>query len=116
MPNSPDADPANAFDTQEGYSGQDYHVDREEAEAARDPSGQVNPGADRRPADNPEGADLPPENGRRAFVDPRTGEVHGSGAGAGGGSPGEDFDSDPQAGDGYPGTGAPGEERARERP
>ena len=96
--------PARPFDTSEGYSGQDYHIDQERAEARRDPSGQVNPRADRSAAANPAGADIPPENGRRAFFDPETGEVHGSGAGAGGGNPGEDFDSDPQAGDGYPCT------------
>ena len=35
---------------------------------------------------------IPPDNGHRASVDAGTGEVHGSGAGAGGGNPGEDFD------------------------
>lgn len=52
--------------------------------------------------------DLPPDNGRRASVDPVTGEVHGSGAGAGGGQPGEDFDNDAATGDGYPLTGGEG--------
>lgn len=50
--------------------------------------------------------DLPPENGKRARVDPATGEVHGAGSGAGGGNAGEDFDSDPATGSGYPVTGA----------
>jgi hypothetical protein len=45
-------------------------------------------------------ANIPPENGKRASIDPRSGEVHGSGAGAGGGNPGEDYDSDSAAGDG----------------
>ncbi|HEX8365752.1 MAG TPA: hypothetical protein VF603_10780 [Allosphingosinicella sp.] len=41
------------------------------------------------------------ERGRRASVDRRTGEVHGSGSGAGGeGNPGEDYDRDPMAGSG----------------
>ena len=44
--------------------------------------------------------DLPPENGKRASIDSKTGAVHGSGVGAGGGSPGEDFDNDSAAGDG----------------
>ena len=48
---------------------------------------------------------MPPDNGRRAFFDQKTGTVHGSGAGAGGGNPGEDFASDAAAGDGYPQTG-----------
>lgn len=101
------ADPDNAFDTAEGYSGQEYHIDRERAEGARHPSGEVN--AERDPASPPrqEGsADLPPENGRRAWFDSATGAVHGSGSGAGGGNPGEDFDSDSAAGDGYVPTGS----------
>ncbi|MEO5492872.1 MAG: hypothetical protein ABIR08_02465 [Sphingomonas sp.] len=53
----------------------------------------------------PPAEDLPPDAGRRAFVDPKTGEVHGSGTGAGGGNPGEDYDSDSAAGDGTLPTG-----------
>lgn len=49
--------------------------------------------------------DLPPDAGRRASIDPKTGEVHGSGMGAGGGNPGEDYDQDPATGDGFPQTG-----------
>ncbi|SFP61631.1 hypothetical protein [Sphingomonas rubra] len=37
---------------------------------------------------------IPPENGKRGWIDQRTGAVHGSGSGAGGGQPGEDFDSE----------------------
>lgn len=44
--------------------------------------------------------DIPPENGKRAWIDSATGEVHGSGVGAGGGSAGEDYDSDSVTGDG----------------
>jgi len=40
---------------------------------------------------------------------PADGEVRGSGAGTGGGNPGEDYDSDSATGDGYPLTGAKGE-------
>lgn len=43
---------------------------------------------------------IPPENGKRASFDEATGAVHGSGSGAGGGNPGEDFDGDSAAGDG----------------
>jgi len=86
--------PANGFDTLDGYSGQDYHRDRESEEAARYPSGAVSPRAvapgERRTA----------ERGTAAWVDPDTGEVHGSGSGAGGGNPGEDYDSDPEGGSG----------------
>ncbi|MDT9599294.1 hypothetical protein [Sphingosinicella rhizophila] len=38
--------------------------------------------------------------GQRAAFDRKTGEVHGSGSGAGGENPGEDYDSDVQAGGG----------------
>jgi len=39
------------------------------------------------------------DRGRRPYIAP-DGSVHGSGAGAGGGNPGEDFDDDPAAGGG----------------
>ena len=91
------------FDRDEGFYGLDYHKDREAASGAQSPSGTIaarptDPGPVR-------DASLPPENGRRASFDPATGAVHGSGSGAGGGNPGEDFDSDPAGGDGYPVTG-----------
>ena len=54
----------------------------------------------------PSKPDIPPDNGKRASVDPRTGEVHGSGIGAGGGQNGEDFDGDAASGDGPPPTGS----------
>ncbi|WP_375398553.1 hypothetical protein [uncultured Sphingomonas sp.] len=54
--------------------------------------------------------DIPPDNGKRASIDTRTGAVHGSGSGAGGGNPGEDFDQDAATGDGYQRTGADGED------
>lgn len=40
------------------------------------------------------------ERGRPAGFDPKSGEVRGSGSGAGGGNPGEDYDQDPMAGGG----------------
>lgn len=83
-----------------GYSGQEYDADDFAAnrllrESGEGPTHSAQSGDDR----------FPPENGRRASFDGRTGEVHGSGVGAGGGNPGEDFASDPAAGDGYPQTG-----------
>jgi hypothetical protein len=51
--------------------------------------------------------DRPRESGRPAGFDPESGEVHGSGSGAGGGNPGEDFDSDPMAGSGAEPEGGP---------
>jgi hypothetical protein len=44
------------------------------------------------------------ERGKRAHID-RDGTVHGSGAGAGGGNPGEDYDDDPVGGGGVLPTG-----------
>jgi hypothetical protein len=83
-----------------GYSGQEYDADDFAADRASKASAK-------RPKHASNSADdrFPPENGRRASFDERTGEVHGSGVGAGGGNPGEDFASDPAAGDGYPQTG-----------
>lgn len=40
------------------------------------------------------GEAIPPADGARGWVDQKTGAVHGSGSGAGGGQPGEDFDTD----------------------
>jgi hypothetical protein len=48
--------------------------------------------------------DIPSENGRRRSIAPN-GEVRGSGVGAGGGNPGEDFDTDEHGGDGAGSTG-----------
>ena len=89
---------ANAFDRADGYAGQGYALDREQAEGARAADPAVVAGED----------GLPPDNGRRASVDPATGEVHGGAVGAGGGQPGEDFSSDAATGDGYPLTGGEG--------
>lgn len=46
------------------------------------------------------GSDRNGERGHRASVDRASGEVHGSGSGAGGGDPREDYDNDPAAGGG----------------
>jgi hypothetical protein len=83
-----------------GYSGQEFDAENFAADRALQESAEA-------PKRSTAGADdrFPPENGRRASFDERTGEVHGSGVGAGGGNPGEDFASDPAAGDGYPQTG-----------
>ena len=58
------------------------------------------------------------ERGRRASFDRNTGEVHGSGSGAGGeGNPHEDYDKDPMAGTGAePLKGPRGQGGAARRP
>lgn len=78
--------PDHGFDAIDGYSGQDYHRDRAQ----------------------------PPEEDRLG-IDPETGEVHGSGASAGGGGAGEDFDASPKGGGGYPATGHGDESDAIDR-
>ena len=103
----PERDPTgNPFDRADGHSGQEDNKDREAALGAQRPGGTVSA----RPGDPapPHDPAIPPDNGRRASFDPQTGEVHGSGSGAGGGNPGEDFDSDAATGDGYPVTDGEG--------
>lgn len=104
MPDQP-VDPerprhANAFDQADGYSGQEYSVAREREEGRRvaDPITPIATDA----------RDIPPDNGRRAGVDPQTGEVHGAGSGIGGGNAGEDLGEYSPSGDMYPITGGEG--------
>ncbi|APX65279.1 hypothetical protein V3I01_01825 [Sphingomonas sp. gentR] len=79
------------FDHDRGHSGQAYHRDDEQAMGRAEPSGSVTttPPA---PGDGNADTSLPDDNGKRATVDPKTGEVHGSGAGAGGGNRGDEID------------------------
>ncbi len=93
----------NPFDTDTGYSGQEYHRDREQELLDAEDRDQGRSKTERTGDDRDAAA--PPETGHRARIDPITGEVHGAGAGAGGGNPGEDYDSDAQGGSGYPRTG-----------
>lgn len=104
----PEVDPerprdANAFDQPDGYSGQGYSIGRELAEGARAAAPVFREQID--------GRDLPPDSGHRAAVDRDSGEVHGSGAGAGGGNPGEDFDTAGASGESYPLTGGEGTDK-----
>lgn len=91
-----------AFDKDEGKFGQGYSLEEERKLGAQMPAGSVAPRPSRVTDDN---AAMPPDNGKRASFDPVTGEVRGSGAGAGGGNPGEDFEEDRAGGDGQPLTG-----------
>jgi hypothetical protein len=92
----------NPFDTDTGYSGQDYHRDREAELLRQEPPGQVDPrGPDRAPDAAPDDAAIGRENGRFASFDPATGQLHGSGA-----KEGEEFDAGSTAGSGYKKTGA----------
>ena len=79
------------FDHDRGHSGQAYHRDDEQAMGRAEPSGSVTttPPA---PGEGNTDTSLPDDNGKRAAVDPKTGEVHGSGAGAGGGNRGDEID------------------------
>ncbi|MEJ8628866.1 hypothetical protein P0F65_01015 [Sphingomonas sp. I4] len=74
-----------------GDSGEVYDRADERVLGRALPSGRVAPEAPA-PGDGNAGTDLPEDSGKRAYVDPKTGEVHGSGAGAGGGNPGDEID------------------------
>lgn len=91
------------FDNLSGYSGQEYSREDAQRLVAEDPGGRVNPRGDPHRVVPEEGdrRDIPPDNGVRAYFDPESGEVHGSGVGAGAGDAGEDFD-----------TGTPGAARS----
>ncbi|HXG55580.1 MAG TPA: hypothetical protein VNJ03_09410 [Vicinamibacterales bacterium] len=79
------------FGKGKGYSGDEYDSANHAAERhLQQRDGAHNAGAGE-PAD---GRDIPPEAGKRAYIDNKTGEVHGSGSSAGGGNPGEDIDLD----------------------
>ena len=82
-----------------GTSGGGMGLERRQAKLDADPSPtETRPAAEVSP-------DIPPDNGRRASIDPETGEVRGSGVGAGGGALGEDFSDDAAAGGGGPKPG-----------
>lgn len=82
---------ADGFGKGKGYSGDEY----DSADHAAERYLQNREGAHDAGADEPaNGRDIPPEAGKRAYIDNRTGEVHGSGSSAGGGNPGEDIDLD----------------------
>ena len=98
-PERPHAD--RPFDRADGYSGQGYRPEDEAAMGVRAGT----------PARTLDGSDVPPDNGRRATFDQRTGEVRGAGVGAGGGQEGEDFDTSSASGGSYPVTGGEGESR-----
>ena len=85
------------FDRDEGYSGQEYNQADAERQLAEGPSGTVDPDASEA-GDRAADPDAPPERGQRASFDPASGEVLGSGSGAGGGKIGEDYASDPATG------------------
>ena len=89
---SGDADrAADGFGKGEGYSGDEYDSADHAAERhLQNRDGAPNAGAD----EAADGRDIPPEAGKRAYIDNKTGEVHGSGSSAGGGNPGEDIDLD----------------------
>lgn len=80
----------NEFDSHDPRMPQNVRVGHSDGGVAIDPI----------PATHAPGEDLSDDNGRRGYIDQRTGEVHGSGADAGGGQPGEDFDSDAPSGSG----------------
>ncbi len=82
---------ADGFGKGKGYSGDEYDNSDHAAERhLQNRDAAHNAGAD----EVADGRDIPPEAGKRAYIDNKTGEVHGSGSGAGGGNAGEDIDLD----------------------
>ncbi len=86
-----DKRPPQPFDRDSGYSGQGYTRNDEDAMGRAEPAGCVTTNAPA-PGEGHTETSLPADNGRRASVDPKTGEVRGSGAGAGGGNRGDEID------------------------
>jgi hypothetical protein len=82
---------ADGFGQGKGYSGDEYDSSDHAAERHLQNRDGAPQAGDGEPAD---GGDIPPEAGKRAYIDNKTGEVHGSGSSAGGGNPGEDIDLD----------------------
>lgn len=81
----------NGFGKGKGYSGDEY----DSANHAAERNLQKRDGAPKEGAgEAADGRDIPPEAGKRAYIDNKTGEVHGSGSSAGGGNAGEDIDLD----------------------
>ena len=109
MPNPTDNPDGTPFDRPCGYSGQDYHRDDEAALARSDPGGGVDPHARSQPTQAADARDIGPENGRRAWFDTGTGQLHGSGS-----REGEEFDEGPKGGAGYKQTGTAGESEGRD--
>jgi hypothetical protein len=82
---------SDGFGQGEGYSGDEYDSSDHAAERHLQNRDGAPKAGDGEPA---YGRDIPPEAGKRAYIDNKTGEVHGSGSSAGGGNPGEDIDLD----------------------
>ena len=85
----------NPHGTEGHYSGEEFDAstfkrERETAVGASGGKHSIDPDA----ANHALGENIPPEAGRRAYIDSKTGEVHGSGSDAGGGSGDENYDAD----------------------
>jgi hypothetical protein len=94
----------NEAGTKGGHFGNEYdsHEHRTPRRVGVGTAGSGQPeggaGIDPLTATHAPGEAIPPNDGARGWVDQKTGAVHGSGAGAGGGQPGEDFDADASGG------------------
>lgn len=78
----------NEYDSHDARTPRNVRVGHSDGGVAIDPI----------PTTHAPGEDLTDDNGRRGYVDQRTGEVHGSGADAGGGAGGADIDPDTAGG------------------
>lgn len=106
----PERTPKSAFDGNDSYSGQNYTRERERAEYEQTSEERVRSASSEETEwhRDGDGAVHPTEAGKHASFDRNTGEVHGSGSGAGGGNPGEDHVTESAGGGGYPVDGAEG--------
>ncbi len=94
------------------YSGEEYDSYRkDQPRYVQVGATRGNGAADTATPNKAPGENIPPDAGRRAYVDEKTGEVHGSGAGAGGGNATEDYDADTPGGGG---KGRQGPDAARQ--
>jgi hypothetical protein len=81
------------FNTDSGYSGQEYDIARERAQGRTLPSGTVDPKAKGAIAEG-ERSKTAPDKGRRASFDAKIGEAQGSSAADGIGDGRQDFTND----------------------
>lgn len=80
--------------TEGHYSGEEFDsYAKDQPRFVAVGAGRDNRAAGTQGGNSPEEENIPPDVGKRAFIDEENGEVHGSGAGAGGVSSTEEYDA-----------------------
>lgn len=83
----------NDHGTEGQYSGEEYDSsNKDQPRFVEVSAGRDNRETDHTDSNSESCEDIPSDVGKRAFIDEKTGEVYGSGAGAGGGNNTEDYD------------------------